>query len=209
MTRERRRIIEMALKRARPGSGSDLRALREAGSQHREGPVVPCLGGVPFVIVGGLATALYMPERMTLDTDILVSADDLEAAEAAMIRAGCQKTGILTIGGGTWRMPGGRKIDLIALCAPWVSEAIATAVPGPGGQPYVRLPYLVLMKLESGRVQDLADISRMLGGADEAALDEVRGLVSRLRPEDREDLESLAQLGKLEQGGTGPRTARG
>jgi hypothetical protein len=116
-----------------------------------------------------------------------------------MIRAGCQKTGILTIGGGTWRMPNGRNIDLIALDVPWVTDAIQTAVPGPDGQPYVRLPFLVLMKLESGRVQDLADISRMLGAADSAALAEVRGLVARLRPGDCDDIESLIFLGKQEQ----------
>lgn len=209
MTVDRRRIIEMAMRRAKPGSGSDLLAMREPGPGYIGGAIAPDLGGVAHAIVGGLATALYMPERMTLDTDILVSAEDLEAAEAAMERAGCQKTGILTIGGGTWRMPGGRMVYLIALHSDWVSGAIATAVPGPGGHPYVRLPYLVLMKLESGRVQDLADISRMLGGAGEAAIAEVRDLVSRLRPEDREDLESLAQLGKLEQGGPESGTAKG
>jgi hypothetical protein len=38
----------------------------------------------------------------------------------------------------------------------------------------------------------------MLGGADEAALDEVRDAVRMYRPDDLNDLESLITLGKLE-----------
>jgi len=34
-------------------------------------------GDIPFVIVGGFATRLYMPERMTLDIDVMV--DDVES----------------------------------------------------------------------------------------------------------------------------------
>ena len=37
----------------------------------------------------------------------------------------------------------------------------------PDGLPIIDLPYLVLMKLSASRTQDLADISRMLGLADE------------------------------------------
>ena len=54
--------------------------------------------------------------------------------------------------------------------ADWVPEALATARRAPDGLPVIDLPYLVLMKLESGRTQDLADVSRMLGGAGETDL---------------------------------------
>jgi hypothetical protein len=54
------------------------------------------------------------------------------------------------------------------------------------------------MKLHSGRVQDLADISRMLGVADEDSLRKVRMIIVEYLPDDTEDLESLILLGKLE-----------
>jgi hypothetical protein len=194
----RRKIIDMSLRRAKPGAGSHLQMLREERPGYTAGDLVPDLGGVAYAIVGGLATARYMPARMTLDTDILIAAVDREAAETAMERSGCLKQGLLSIGGSTWRMPGGRIVDLIALDAPWVADAIRTAAPGPCGMPYIKLPYLVLMKLESGRLQDLADISRMLGAADEGALAETRTLIEALMPQDSEDLESMIQLGRLE-----------
>ena len=95
-------------------------------------------------------------------------------------------------------MPGGRPWTLLALRRPWLREAFESASRGETGRPYVAVPYLVLMKLESGRLQDLADISRMLGFAEESPLDETRRIVSQYRPEDAEDLESMIRLGKLE-----------
>jgi len=139
-----------------------------------------------------------MPERMTLDVDVLILSDDQERAERTLTRAGCEKTGSLTVGGSSWRLEEGETLDLIALKEPWVAEAIDEAVSGPDGQPYTDLSHLVLMKLSSGRVQDLADVSRMLGGAGAAQLDAVRNLVTRYRSADLEDLESLVSLGKLE-----------
>ena len=77
-------------------------------------------------------------------------------------------------------------------------EALNTAVRDADDRPFVSLPFLVLMKLESGRLQDLADISRMLGCADEASVDEVRTIIAQYRPQDMDDLESMHHLGKLE-----------
>lgn len=188
----------MARSRAKPGSGSALRLLRESPSGYVGDPEIPDLGDVRFVIVGGLATARYMPQRMTLDTDILVAPEDLEAAKGALQRSGCERLGALTVGGSTWRMPGGRTLDVLALRRPWVREALEAAVHDDAGRPYVALPYLVLMKIESGRLQDLADISRMLGFARESQRNETRRMVSRYRPEDAEDLESMIRLGRLE-----------
>lgn len=68
----------------------------------------------------------------------------------------------------------------------------------PDGLPIVDLPYLVLMKLLAGRSQDLADISRMLGGATDPQLDGVRTVINDYLGSAREDLESLIMLGKLE-----------
>ena len=194
----------MAQRRAKPGSGSASTVLREAASRYAAGVVFPDLKQVRFAVVGGLAAARYMPERMTLDTDLLIQAGDLVDAEKLLLEAGCEHLGGLAIGGSTWRTPEGCFLDLIALDQPWVSSAIASAAPDEKGVPYVDLPFLVIMKLESGRLQDLADISRMLGYAGNDALGAVRNEVGRYRPQDLEDLESMIQLGRLEHASVEP-----
>ena len=60
------------------------------------------------------------------------------------------------------------------------------------------LPYLVIMKFQAGRVQDLADITRMLGLASEEALSATRRLFAQYSPSDLEDLESFILLGRME-----------
>jgi len=57
------------------------------------------------------------------------------------------------------------------------------------------------MKFQAGRVQDLADITRILAQADEPNLAVVRQLFATLLPEDVADLESLIALGQLEMPG--------
>ena len=56
------------------------------------------------------------------------------------------------------------------------------------------------MKLQASCSQDLADISRMLRGADEVMLDSVRSTVQVYFPDALEDLNSLIELGQLEMG---------
>jgi len=70
------------------------------------------------------------------------------------------------------------------------------------GYPVLALPYLVLMKMASSRVQDTADTTRMLGLASEEELAQVRAVVARYAPEEIEDLESLIYLGQVEMGKT-------
>ena len=195
----RQAMMSMAIRRAQAGTGSSAQRLRERTAAYGVPDIRKYLPGVRFAIVGGLATRLYMPERMTLDADILVLPEDRSAAETALASADGTRLGLLTVGGSSWRLPDGTEIDILALDEAWVEEAIERAVEGPGRQPYVRLPYLVLMKIAASRMQDLADVSRMLGGADSAALDDVRAFVRRYRPQDEEDLESLIHLGRLEQ----------
>ena len=66
------------------------------------------------------------------------------------------------------------------------------------GLPVLPMPYLVLMKFQAGRVQDLADVTRMLGQASDDALASVRSLFAQWLPDGRDDLESLIELGRLE-----------
>ena len=63
--------------------------------------------------------------------------------------------------------------------------------------PILPLPYLVLMKYQSGRAQDLADIERMLGQASDWQLAQTREFFGEHRANDLEDLESLIELGRL------------
>ncbi len=153
---------------------------------------------MPFVVVGGIATRLYMPERMTLDIDILVLASDRKVCEEELLKAGCKKLGELSISGAAWALPDGTELDVIFSDEPWARDALAHPVLDASGVPTISLPYLVVMKLYSGRVQDIADITRMLGAADEEQLQQVRRAVAAFMPDALEDIESMIVLGKME-----------
>ena len=104
----------------------------------------------------------------------------------------------LAIGGVTWKSPDGRLLYVLERDDEWVDEALLALREDPQGLPVVKLPYLILMKLQASRTQDLADVSRMLGGADEHELGRVREVMKRYQADSLDDLESLIQLGKLE-----------
>jgi hypothetical protein len=151
-----------------------------------------------FVVVGGIATRLYMPERMTDDVGILVLTQDAANLYRELEQAGSTRTGELSIGGSTWKLPDGTYLDVIESRDSWVREAITNPNKAPDGLPIIGLPYLVLMKLQASRGIDIGDLTRMLGGADETALRLVRRAVQDFLPDAVEDLESLIVLGKLE-----------
>ena len=159
----------------------------------------PILQGIDWVIVGGIATRNYMPERMTRDMDILVHHSNGEAAIAKLQQAGYQTIARLAISGYSLRSPEGIEVDLIFGDDPWIKDALAHPEHDPAEYPVIGLPYLILLKMASQRAQDWADVSRMLGLASDADLDEVRAVIARYAPEDSEDLESLIFIGKKEQ----------
>ena len=193
-------IIDMARRRQRPGTGSLLRALMEDNPVTRWPDLREVLAPLPWGVIGAVATRLYMPERATHDLDIMVMTSDLREAESRLAQAGWQREGELTVGGSSWRLPEGARLDVLACDEPWCPEALAEAESNRDqqGLPVLPLPYLVLTKLRSSRTIDLGDLPRMLGLADEVALDRVRAVVRKYSPEDAEDLESLIELGKLE-----------
>lgn len=168
------------------------------------------LPGVRYVVVGGTATSLYMPARTTKDMDILVAAADAPCVEDALHRAGATALGPLTVDnplrieGDSWRLPDGSDLVVLRSAQSWVGEALEHPNRDAAGLPIVALPYLVLMKLASGRGVDMGDPSRMLGGADEATLAEVRRVVRRYLPDAVDDMESLIELGRLEFQGSSP-----
>ncbi|MEO6862722.1 MAG: hypothetical protein ABI180_14510 [Microcoleus sp.] len=91
-------------------------------------------------------------------------------------------------------------MDVLESQQPWVIEAIENPNIAPDDLPIIGLPYLILMKLQASRGIDIGDLTRMLGGADETALELVRKTVKTYLYDAVEDLESLIVLGKLERG---------
>ena len=170
--------------------------------------LAPVLHPILWAVVGAAATRMYMPKRMTQDLDILVPAPDAAAVRQKLTAAGFRYRGELTIAGSSWTTPDGLVIDVLEGSESWWAPAVAAAQHNRDAQglPVLPLPYLVLMKFQAGRVQDLADITRMLGQAGEEELTVVRQLFATLLPEDLADLESLIALGQLERQTSRPPT---
>lgn len=198
---QRRKLyLEIALRRCRPGSGSSQEFLKRRTWNKPVTNIKLLIKNTPFVVVGGIATRLYMPERMTDDIDILILSQEAANIYRQLEQAGSRRVGELSIGGSSWQLPDGTYLDVIESSEPWVKEAISNPNNAPDGLPIIRLPYLVLMKLKASRGIDMGDLTRMLGGADETALRLVRRAVQSFLPDAVEDLESLIVLGKLEMG---------
>lgn len=196
--RWRKQFIALVMKRVRPGTGSSLNFLNQRTWMFPITDLKAILKRTPFVIVGGVATRLYMPERMTLDVGILVLAGDAKSLYAELESSGSQKIGELGIAGSQWELPDGTSLDVLESSATWATEAMATPNFASNGLPIIALPYLVLMKLQSSRTQDLSDISRMMGGATPGEIERVKGAIVQCLPTALEDLESLIVLGQLE-----------
>lgn len=159
----------------------------------------PILRGIDWVIIGGVATRAYMPERMTKDLDILIHKDDGKAVIARLEKAGYKTVSRLAVPGYLMLSPEDVEVDVIFGDHPWLKTALAHPVKDPAGYPVIGMPYLILLKMAAQRAQDWADASRIMGWASDADLDEVRAVVARYAPEDSEDLESLIFIGKKEQ----------
>ncbi len=193
----RQKFIAISLRRTKPGSGSTnkfltTRTWRKKVTDLRD------LINTPYVIVGGVATRLYMPERMTDDLDILIHSSQVEQVYANLSEQKVKYIGNLSIGGTSWELPDRVVLDIISSDQPWVKMALLHPRISPDHQPVIDLPYLVLMKMQASRTTDLSDISRMLGQASDRELDEVRDVLKTYDPNSLEDLESLIELGKLE-----------
>jgi hypothetical protein len=193
----RQKFIAISLRRVKPGSGSTSEFLATR-SWSKKVTDLRDLINTSYVIVGGVATRLYMPERMTDDLDILIHSSQVEQVYAHLSEQKVRYIGDLSIGGTSWELPGRVILDIISSDRPWVKIALLSPRISPDNQPVIDLPYLVLMKMEASRTTDLSDISRMLGQASDQELDEVREVFKTYDPNSLEDLESLIQLGKLE-----------
>jgi hypothetical protein len=199
-SQKRKQFINLVMKYVKKGSGSSIEFLNNRTWTHSVTNLNNIIKQAPFVVVGGVATRLYMPERMTLDLGILVRAEDAQLVYADLEKVNGQKIGDLSIAGTQWRLSDGTSLDVLEFEGDWVVDAISSPNYAPDGLPVIDLPYLVLMKLIAGRSQDIADISRMLGGAEDLQLLRVKKVINQYLPNAIEDLESLVILGRLEQG---------
>jgi hypothetical protein len=197
---KRKIFLSLVQKRVKPGTGSGLSFLHQRTWTYPVSNLNLILKQAPFVIVGGVATRLYMPERMTLDLDILIDAGDARLIYQDLEAANSKKIGDLAIPGSQWQLADNTSVDVLEGEDSWVRDAVLNPNYAPDGLPIIDLPYLVLMKVAASRTQDLADVSRMLALADEITLTKIRQTIKLYLPTANEDLESLILLGKLEMG---------
>lgn len=197
--RQRRRVlIEMSLRRQKPGTGSGENFMLKHTASNPWPDLRSILEGLEWVIVGGVATRAYMPERMTKDMDILVRQSDGPKAIERLRQAGYQTGSELALPGFMMVSPEGVEVDILFGKYPWLDEAFSNKQQDPAGYPVLALPYLILMKMDATRAQDWADITRMLGWAADDQLQQVRQIVAHYTPEDVEDIESLIFIGQKE-----------
>ncbi len=192
----RKKALFLTRKYIQKGSGSNISNLLNE-NKFNTLEIEKIIRKTKFVIVGGVATQYYMPQRYTIDTDVLVLTEDKTKIYEELEKANCLKINDLSIGGSTWKTPQGETIDIIESNEKWVYKALKE----PNirdNRPIIALPYLVLMKLKSGRMQDIADITRMTANADENELSNIKIVIQKYFPSAFEDLESMIELGKLE-----------
>ncbi|HLY64767.1 MAG TPA: hypothetical protein VKU60_04455, partial [Chloroflexota bacterium] len=124
-------------------------------------------------------------------------------AERRLTEAGWQRLGALSVGGSSWESLEAESLDVMYRREPWWSDVIRQAQANRDlqGLPIMPLKGQVWLKLAAGRTVDAGDLSRLLGLASEAQLQEVRAfLEEHADARDVQDFESLVQLGRLEFG---------
>jgi len=193
----RRQLYRRLAQRQQPGSGTALAVMRARTWTYPVPNLQPVIG-VPYAITGGVATRLYMQERVSDDLDIIVRPDDEERVSDDLRRSGAVRLRGHPSGGTHWLLPEGAYLDVLTLTASWVDEALAHPRRALDGQPVVDLPYLVVMKLLSCWGHDIGDLARLVGDLDDEALAPIRDAVARHAPDAADDLEWLIESGRLE-----------
>jgi hypothetical protein len=155
-----------------------------------------------WALVGAAAARLYIPERVMSHLAIMIARESGAQARSCLDRAGWGYVGELTFGGSSWLTPESFRVDIIESDDPWAHRAIELAQSNldSHGAPALPLHYLVLMKYKAGRAHDVSDVTHILGLASVDQLAAARCLFDKWAPSDREDLDSLIELGQLEYG---------
>jgi hypothetical protein len=151
---------------------------------------------IDFLLVGGHATSLYMPKRHTKDIDLLIRRSDAKQAYKDLILNGAAYVSDLSIGGSSYIL-NGEEIDIILYEDSIFNKMLSTSKECSGIK-VISLEYLIFMKLQAGRVQDLADITKMLAHASTKDINKVSNLINKVLPNEIEDFMSLVELSKYE-----------
>jgi hypothetical protein len=195
---KRRLLIEMSLRKQKPGTGSSLEFLQRRTAVNPWPDLREVLADLQWVVVGMVAARTFMPERMTNELDILVYEADYHRAVHQLQRAGFTAVTCQPLYGKRFCSPQRELVDILPGAFPWLDEALPYTCFDPAGLPVLGLPYFVLMQLAAPRIRDWTYLSLILGLADDGQLAQVRQVVARYSPIDSEDLESLIYLGKME-----------
>lgn len=193
-------FLTLALRRAARGSGSSATFLARRTAMQPLPDLATMLSPIPWVLVGGFAIRAFMPERTTQDVDLLIHADDESRARTALVAAGYTVTGTLSIGGFTAERPGAMPIDVLTGRQRWLDTALATPAHDAAGYPVLARPYLMLLKLQAGRTQDLTDVQRMLRDTPPRERQSTRALIASQDADLAEEFDALIQLADLEFG---------
>lgn len=195
----RRLMIDMVMRKGKPGTGSGHDFMRRRTADIAWPDLREVLANVKWAIAGAVATRAYMPERMTQAMDVLVHPSDGDSVIKLLEGKGYSVVSPLRIETGySMLSPDGVRVNILHGNYVWLEEALMDVGQDPIGYPVLKLPYLVLMKMQSQRIWNMGDLGTMLGWASDADLEEVRKVVAEYAPEDSDDLESLIFIGKRE-----------
>ncbi|MDI6751575.1 MAG: hypothetical protein QME07_01780 [bacterium] len=192
-------LLGIGKKYQKGGTGSMISLLQEQSTK-----VWPDLKGIlkeiDWAVIGGVGLRLYIPERQTQDLDIAINKKDEKEAKKRLKEAGFEYKGGLSCGGSCWLSPENVVIDVIECEEAWIDIVLKEAKKNRDyqGLPIIPFEYLILMKFTSARVQDIADITQMLGLCDTEKIERTRQVFRNQLLEGLEDLESLIYLSKLE-----------
>jgi len=100
-------LLAMARRHAHKGEGSQP----QSPTWTRPVADLRDLLPTPFAITGGVATRLYMPERLTEDLDLIVPQSAAPACEHALHAAHAQLLGPHPAGGTRWWLPATLRAD--------------------------------------------------------------------------------------------------
>jgi hypothetical protein len=202
----RRFYLERGLRKRPLGSGSDLEGLMSLPRKSLSVDPAELFKDIQAVVIGGVATRSYAPERSTEDLDLLIEHRRFGEASQRIRQAGYEKirdldfpNASLGLYGEAWSKAG-LKVDMVATAQRWGRLALKNPQLDTTGLPIVRLPFLVLMKFDSARAIDQGDLSRMLGRLND---EECEALIREVAkhsndPSFADDVRQYAQLGRWE-----------
>jgi len=202
----RRFFIERALRTHSRGSGSNLDRLMASPVPNGEGMF--SLDGMPTMLIGAHAAAVYAPPRHTIDIDFVVPFERYAEAQDQLRRNGWSKINDLVFPGShlgllgsAWSISETEEKDLMTSDRDWLRDAFAhSPVLRSDGERVIPRDYLILMKMDSARGHDQGDLTRILGRMTDSEVEETISVLTRHLDDGNvaEDVRQYAQIGRWE-----------